>query len=47
LRHTEQQAATLRDAALRLADPQAMGELFKVLAIASPGCPALPGMPAA
>ncbi len=41
---TEEQATTLRDAARRLADPRAMGTLFKVLAIASPKCAALPGL---
>jgi SAM-dependent MidA family methyltransferase len=37
------QEATLIGAARRLVDPAAMGELFKVLAIRSPSCPALPG----
>ncbi|WP_428492601.1 class I SAM-dependent methyltransferase [Rhodopila sp.] len=32
-------------AARRLADPDAMGHLFKAMAIASPGCPPLPGFP--
>ena len=32
-------------AARRLADPAAMGHLFKAMAIASPGCPPLPGFP--
>ncbi len=39
------QAATLIQAAHRLADPAAMGQLFKVLAIRSPRCPPLPGLP--
>jgi SAM-dependent MidA family methyltransferase len=39
------QAAALTEAARRLADPAAMGQLFKVLAIRSPACPALPGLP--
>jgi len=37
--------AALIQAARRLADPDAMGHLFKVMAIASAGCPALPGLP--
>jgi NADH dehydrogenase [ubiquinone] 1 alpha subcomplex assembly factor 7 len=37
------QAVALIAAARRLVDPAAMGELFKVLAIRSPSCPALPG----
>jgi len=40
----DEQATALRAAALRLADPRAMGELFKVLAIAFPDCAALPGL---
>ena len=39
-------AAALRAAARRLAGPDAMGQLFKVMAICSPGCPALPDFPA-
>ncbi|WP_428483302.1 class I SAM-dependent methyltransferase [Rhodopila sp.] len=39
------QAAALRDGALRLAEPRAMGELFNVMVVAFAGCPALPGMP--
>lgn len=38
-------ASTLLQAARRLADPEAMGQLFKVLALRSPGAPALPGLP--
>ncbi|HEX2942245.1 MAG TPA: SAM-dependent methyltransferase [Rhodopila sp.] len=37
------QATALMTAARRLAEPAAMGELFKVLALRSPGCPDLPG----
>ena len=37
------QASTLMQAARRLADPGEMGQLFKVLALRSPGTPALPG----
>jgi NADH dehydrogenase [ubiquinone] 1 alpha subcomplex assembly factor 7 len=40
------QAATLMEAARRLADPVAMGHLFKVLALRSASCPPLPGLPA-
>jgi len=43
---TEAQAAALRDGARRLADPLMMGELFKVLAVVSPGCAGLPGLAA-
>jgi NADH dehydrogenase [ubiquinone] 1 alpha subcomplex assembly factor 7 len=39
------QARALLDAASRLAGPDAMGRLFKVLAIHSPTCPSLPGFP--
>jgi NADH dehydrogenase [ubiquinone] 1 alpha subcomplex assembly factor 7 len=39
------QAAAVIGAAARLADPAAMGHLFKVLAVRSPACPALPGFP--
>jgi NADH dehydrogenase [ubiquinone] 1 alpha subcomplex assembly factor 7 len=38
------QADGLIAAARRLVDPAAMGELFKVLGLRSPGCPALPGL---
>jgi NADH dehydrogenase [ubiquinone] 1 alpha subcomplex assembly factor 7 len=41
---TPQEASALIEAARRLADPAAMGQLFKVLAVCSPGCPALPGL---
>ncbi len=37
------QAAAMMETARRLAEPDRMGRLFKVLAIASPGCPPLPG----
>ena len=40
-----EQAAAVTEAAQRLADSAAMGHLFKVLAIASPSCPLLPGFP--
>jgi SAM-dependent MidA family methyltransferase len=43
---TEAQAEALRAATKRLADAGAMGDLFKVLAIVSPGCAALPGFAA-
>lgn len=39
------QAEALIQAARRLADPAAMGHLFKVMALRSPLCPALPGLP--
>jgi NADH dehydrogenase [ubiquinone] 1 alpha subcomplex assembly factor 7 len=39
------EAAALIEAARRLAEPAAMGHLFKVMAICSAGCPALPGLP--
>lgn len=39
------QAASLMEAARRLAEPDAMGHLFKVMAVTSAGCPALPGFP--
>jgi NADH dehydrogenase [ubiquinone] 1 alpha subcomplex assembly factor 7 len=39
------QARALLDAAARLAGPDAMGRLFKVLAVNSPACPPLPGFP--
>jgi SAM-dependent MidA family methyltransferase len=41
---TEQQAAALHDSTRRLADRRAMGELFKVLAVAPAGCATLPGL---
>jgi SAM-dependent MidA family methyltransferase len=41
---TEAQAAILREGMRRLVDPVAMGDLFKVLAIASPGGADLPGL---
>ena len=37
------EAAALIEAARRLADPGAMGDLFKVMAIGPAGCPSLPG----
>ncbi len=37
------QAAAVMDAARRLGEPNRMGRLFKALAVASAGCPALPG----
>jgi NADH dehydrogenase [ubiquinone] 1 alpha subcomplex assembly factor 7 len=39
------QALKLIEAARRLAEPAAMGHLFKVMAICSASCPALPGFP--
>jgi NADH dehydrogenase [ubiquinone] 1 alpha subcomplex assembly factor 7 len=39
------QAAALLEAAHRLAEPAAMGHLFKALAVCSAGCPGLPGFP--
>ncbi len=39
------QAQALLDAARRLAEPDAMGRLFKALAIRSRSCPPLPGLP--
>lgn len=39
------QALALMEAARRLAEPSAMGHLFKVLAVRSPFCPPLPGFP--
>jgi NADH dehydrogenase [ubiquinone] 1 alpha subcomplex assembly factor 7 len=39
------QASALMEAARRLAEPAAMGHLFKVLAVCSPFCPPLPGFP--
>lgn len=41
---TDGQASALREAMRRLVDPVAMGDLFKVLAIASPGIVELPGL---
>jgi SAM-dependent MidA family methyltransferase len=38
-----EQAGELLAAARRLAEPAAMGQLFKVMAVHSPSCPALPG----
>jgi NADH dehydrogenase [ubiquinone] 1 alpha subcomplex assembly factor 7 len=38
-------AAALIEAARRLAEPAAMGDLFKAIALCSAGCPALPGLP--
>jgi SAM-dependent MidA family methyltransferase len=40
-----QQATALIEAARRLADPVAMGDLFKVIAICSASCQPLPGLP--
>jgi SAM-dependent MidA family methyltransferase len=37
------EAAALIEAARRLAEPAAMGQLFKVMAVGSAGCPGLPG----
>jgi NADH dehydrogenase [ubiquinone] 1 alpha subcomplex assembly factor 7 len=42
-----EQAAALNAAARRLAEPAAMGHLFKVMAVCSAGCPPLPGFPTA
>lgn len=39
------QASALVEAARRLAEPAAMGHLFKVMAVCSPACPPLPGFP--
>jgi NADH dehydrogenase [ubiquinone] 1 alpha subcomplex assembly factor 7 len=39
------QASALIEAAKRLAEPAAMGHLFKVMAVCSPACPLLPGFP--
>jgi len=38
------EGAALMEAARRLAEPAAMGHLFKVMAVCSPLCPALPGL---
>ncbi|MDR3533326.1 MAG: SAM-dependent methyltransferase [Rhodopila sp.] len=40
-----EQALALVEAARRLAEPTAMGRLFKVLTVSSPACPPLPGLP--
>ncbi|NVN13766.1 class I SAM-dependent methyltransferase, partial [Nguyenibacter vanlangensis] len=40
------EAHAIRDAAQRLAAPDRMGRLFKVLALTSPGLPAPPGFQA-
>jgi NADH dehydrogenase [ubiquinone] 1 alpha subcomplex assembly factor 7 len=42
-----EEASALMEAARRLAEPAAMGHLFKAMAVCSAGCPALPGFPAA
>ncbi len=42
---TPEQVLALLAAARRLAEPAAMGRLFKVMAIRSAACPALPGLP--
>jgi SAM-dependent MidA family methyltransferase len=41
---SEAEAAALMAAARRLAEPAAMGHLFKVMAVCSAGCPPLPGL---
>jgi NADH dehydrogenase [ubiquinone] 1 alpha subcomplex assembly factor 7 len=41
---TEAQAAALREGVFRLIDPRDMGDLFKVLAVTSPGCAGMPGV---
>jgi NADH dehydrogenase [ubiquinone] 1 alpha subcomplex assembly factor 7 len=41
---SEAEAAALVEAARRLAEPAAMGQLFKVMAVCPAGCPALPGL---
>jgi SAM-dependent MidA family methyltransferase len=43
---SETQAEALREGTRRLTDAAAMGDLFKVLAVTSPGCGALPGFAA-
>ena len=43
---SETQAAALREGTRRLTDAAAMGDLFKVLVVASPGCGTLPGFAA-
>jgi NADH dehydrogenase [ubiquinone] 1 alpha subcomplex assembly factor 7 len=40
-----ERAAALIEAARRLAEPDAMGHLFKVMAVCSASCPPLPGLP--
>ena len=42
-RQRPDQAAALMQATSRLAEPRAMGQLFKVMAVCSAGCPDLPG----
>nr|WP_294549419.1 SAM-dependent methyltransferase [uncultured Rhodopila sp.] len=44
---SETQAAALREGTRRLTGAAAMGDLFKVLAVTSPGCEPLPGFAAA
>jgi NADH dehydrogenase [ubiquinone] 1 alpha subcomplex assembly factor 7 len=39
------EAAALIEAARRLAEPAAMGHLFKAMAVCCAGCPGLPGLP--
>jgi NADH dehydrogenase [ubiquinone] 1 alpha subcomplex assembly factor 7 len=41
---TAAEGAALMEAAKRLAEPAAMGHLFKVMAVCSPSCPPLPGL---
>lgn len=43
-RNQPEKASALMQAARRLADPEAMGQLFKVLALRSAAAPALPGL---
>jgi SAM-dependent MidA family methyltransferase len=43
---TAAEGAALVEASRRLADPAAMGHLFKVMAVCSARCPPLPGLPA-
>jgi SAM-dependent MidA family methyltransferase len=38
------EGAAMMEAAKRLAEPAAMGHLFKVMAVCSRSCPALPGL---
>lgn len=40
-----EEGSALIEAAKRLAEPAAMGHLFKVMAVCSAGCPPLPGFP--
>jgi SAM-dependent MidA family methyltransferase len=42
---TPAEASALNEAAQRLADPAAMGQLFKVMAVCSASCSPLPGLP--